>query len=571
MPSARSNRAAYFLIAPAIIILASPRSIRRFSPSRSASSTGIGASSSILLVCAITLDLFRSAEFWQVLYQTFVFAVVATALELVLGIGLAVVVDRLEFGASIIRTLLLTPLMVSGIIVALMSKIVLDPMLGIVNYVLTSLGLPPSPFFGTTATAMGTVIMVDAWWQTAFVFIIVLAGLQSLPQEPIEAARVDGAGGLQTFFRVKLPMLRPVLFTILIFRTIDTLKGLRYHLRHDRRRTADRDRSDADAGLSQSLQLSANERSHDRHGHLLRHRPGDQPRLYAPGRAHGRGLAAMVMHARRDQLERLLAYLISLAAILADAVSHRLAAERIVEDAARCLRHAAEADLRADRRSFSRPAGAARLRRSFHEFRVCHRRSASSSPLSSRFSLPTASTASVSAARSSSAFGCCWPTCCRSSSSSSRCMCFISASAGTTRHIGLALVYQVHSLPFAVWLIRSFFKEVPAELDDAARIDGCGHFKTLRHVYIPLAAPGISATAILTAIWIWNELTIALSLTFSDAQTITVAVASFRGYTSINWGQMAAASIVAIVPMLVFAVFAQKYIVKGLTLGSLKG
>ena len=79
-------------------------------------------------------------------------------------------------------------------------------------------------------------------------------------------------------------------------------------------------------------------------------------------------------------------------------------------------------------------------------------------------------------------------------------------------HIGLALVYQVHALPFAVWLIRSFFKEVPAELDDAARIDGCGHLKTLRHVYIPLAAPGISATAILSAIWIWNELTIALSL-----------------------------------------------------------
>ena len=138
-------------------------------------------------------------------------------------------------------------------------------------------------------------------------------------------------------------------------------------------------------------------------------------------------------------------------------------------------------------------------------------------------------------------------------------------------HIGLAFVYQVHSLPFAVWLIRSFFREVPGELDDASRIDGCNHFGSLRHVYIPMAAPGIAATAILTAIWIWNELTIALSLTFGEAQTITVAVASFRGYTSINWGGMAAASIVAIVPMLMFAVFAQKYIVKGLTLGSLKG
>ncbi len=138
-------------------------------------------------------------------------------------------------------------------------------------------------------------------------------------------------------------------------------------------------------------------------------------------------------------------------------------------------------------------------------------------------------------------------------------------------HFGLALVYQVHSLPFAVWLIRSFFKEVPSELEDSARIDGCGYLGTLRHVYLPLSAPGIAATAILTAIWIWNELTIALTLTFSKAQTITVAVASFRGYASIDWGPMTAASIVAIIPMLIFAVFAQRYIVKGLTLGSVKG
>lgn len=138
-------------------------------------------------------------------------------------------------------------------------------------------------------------------------------------------------------------------------------------------------------------------------------------------------------------------------------------------------------------------------------------------------------------------------------------------------HFGLALVYQVHSLPFAIWLIRSFFRDVPRELEDSARIDGCGYFGTLRHVYLPLTTPGIAATAILTAIWIWNELTIALALTFSRAQTITVAVASFRGYASIDWGPMTAASIVAVVPMLLFAVFAQKYIVKGLTLGSVKG
>lgn len=223
MPFRRQNYAYYF-IAPAVLILA----ITSLYPSIYSAALSLynwnWGNQFDFVGLRNYLDLFKSDEFWQVLRQTFVFAVSATAIEVLLGLGLAAAVDSLKFGAGIIRTLLLTPLMVSGIVVALMSKIVLDPMLGIVNYLLGLLGIPPSPFFGTTATAMPTVIMVDAWWQTAFVFIIVLAGLQSLPSEPIEAARVDGANSLQIFFRVKLPMLRPILFTVLIFRTIDTIK-----------------------------------------------------------------------------------------------------------------------------------------------------------------------------------------------------------------------------------------------------------------------------------------------------------------------------------------------------------
>jgi ABC-type glycerol-3-phosphate transport system permease component len=136
--------------------------------------------------------------------------------------------------------------------------------------------------------------------------------------------------------------------------------------------------------------------------------------------------------------------------------------------------------------------------------------------------------------------------------------------------LGLALVYQVFVLPFAIWLLRGFFEDVPAELEDAALIDGCSRFQTLRQIYIPLTAPGIAATAILIAIWIWNELTIALALTFDTAKTVTVAVAGFRGYASIDWGGMTAASIVSIIPMLIFAAIAQRYIVEGLTLGAVK-
>lgn len=136
--------------------------------------------------------------------------------------------------------------------------------------------------------------------------------------------------------------------------------------------------------------------------------------------------------------------------------------------------------------------------------------------------------------------------------------------------IGLALVYQVFVLPFVIWLMRGFLNDVPAELEDAARIDGCSRLQALIQIYLPLTAPGISATAILSAIWIWNEITIALALTFDTAKTVTVAAAGFRGYAAIDWGGMTAASIVSIVPMLLFAAFAQRYIVEGLTLGAVK-
>ena len=138
-------------------------------------------------------------------------------------------------------------------------------------------------------------------------------------------------------------------------------------------------------------------------------------------------------------------------------------------------------------------------------------------------------------------------------------------------HFGLALMYQVHVLPFSIWMLRSFLDEIPKDIDDAATMDGCNAFGTLYKIYLPLILPGITATAILNAIWIWNELTIALGLTFSNSQPITLGIASFRGYISIDWGGMTSGSIIAIIPMVIFALIAQKHIVKGLTLGSVKG
>ena len=138
-------------------------------------------------------------------------------------------------------------------------------------------------------------------------------------------------------------------------------------------------------------------------------------------------------------------------------------------------------------------------------------------------------------------------------------------------HIGMALIYQAHVVPFSIWMLRSFFADIPKALDEAAALEGCGSWRILFSIYIPSSLAGITATGVLNAIWVWNELAIALGLTFAKAQTVTVGVTSFRGYASIDWGAMAAASIAALAPMFILAFFTQRHIVKGLTLGSVKG
>ncbi|MEI8334168.1 MAG: carbohydrate ABC transporter permease [Chloroflexota bacterium] len=136
--------------------------------------------------------------------------------------------------------------------------------------------------------------------------------------------------------------------------------------------------------------------------------------------------------------------------------------------------------------------------------------------------------------------------------------------------LGLAIIYQVFAIPFAIWLIQSFLGEVPRELGDSARVDGASELQTLLKVYLPLAAPGLAATAILVGINMWNEVTIALSLTFDNARTVQIAVAGYRGYAAIRWQEMAAAAVMAVLPMVIFAGIAQRYIVKGLTFGAVK-
>ncbi len=137
---------------------------------------------------------------------------------------------------------------------------------------------------------------------------------------------------------------------------------------------------------------------------------------------------------------------------------------------------------------------------------------------------------------------------------------------------GLILPYVTLTLPLGIWIVASFFRELPAELEDAARVDGCGHLQTLFRVMLPLAAPGIFTAAILIFIYAWNEFLFALLImTQQDYQTLPVGIALFQGQYTLPWGEIAAASTIATVPLVILVFFFQKRIIRGLSAGAIKG
>ncbi|MEJ2697520.1 MAG: carbohydrate ABC transporter permease [Candidatus Sulfobium sp.] len=137
---------------------------------------------------------------------------------------------------------------------------------------------------------------------------------------------------------------------------------------------------------------------------------------------------------------------------------------------------------------------------------------------------------------------------------------------------GLVLPYVTLTLPLGIWITASFFRELPEELEAAARIDGCSHVQTLFRVIVPLAAPGVFTAALLVFIYAWNEFFFALLImTEKSYQTLPVGIALFQGQYTMPWGEIAAASTVATVPLVLLVFLFQRRIVRGLSAGAIKG
>ncbi|HEX6761182.1 MAG TPA: carbohydrate ABC transporter permease [Gaiellaceae bacterium] len=137
--------------------------------------------------------------------------------------------------------------------------------------------------------------------------------------------------------------------------------------------------------------------------------------------------------------------------------------------------------------------------------------------------------------------------------------------------LGLILIYTCLNTSFVIWMMQSFLEDIPRDIEEAAMVDGDSRLSALRRVVIPLAAPGLIATAIFAVIATYNEFIIALTLTSTpSAQTVPVGVSTLIGKIQIEWGPMAAAGVVGALPIVLFALLVQRHFVRGLTLGAVK-
>ena len=170
-------------------------------------------------------DLLVDPQFWNAAMNSAIMVASTVALQLVLGIALALFFNLQLTGSWIVRGILVLPMLITPIVVGVMWRALLNPDWGLVNWAIAAIGIKPPNWLGSTEWAMRTLILVDTWQWTPFVFVIVYARLQALPQDVFEAAQVDGAGYFSTLWHVTLPLLTPALLFAAIFRAVDGFRS----------------------------------------------------------------------------------------------------------------------------------------------------------------------------------------------------------------------------------------------------------------------------------------------------------------------------------------------------------
>jgi multiple sugar transport system permease protein len=163
-------------------------------------------------------------RFKNSVWITFYFTVLAVTVQTLLGVSMALAFNRQFWGRGLLRTLAILPMVATPVAIALIFVMMFHPTLGVMNYFVTLVGLAPFTWTYASQTVIPALVLVDTWQWTPLIMLIVLAGLAALPQDPYEAAMIDGASKWQMLWTITLPLLRPTIVTAVLFRLIDALK-----------------------------------------------------------------------------------------------------------------------------------------------------------------------------------------------------------------------------------------------------------------------------------------------------------------------------------------------------------
>ena len=170
------------------------------------------------------IEFLTDSEFWNTVRVSLEYTVLTVGIELVLGLAIAMLLQKRTRINNVVSILLLLPLMTAPAIAALMWKLMTNPNFGVLSYFVQLLGFSNFKWASDPSTALFTVVLVDVWVYTPFIMILLLAGLRSLPQQPFEAAALDGVPRRFVFFRITLPMLTPYIITAALFRMLDSIQ-----------------------------------------------------------------------------------------------------------------------------------------------------------------------------------------------------------------------------------------------------------------------------------------------------------------------------------------------------------
>ena len=427
--------------------------------------------------------LLGDGEWWNAVWNTLIFAASSVAIETVLGVVFALVMNARFRGRGLVRAAILVPWAIPLVVSGKMWAWMYNDLYGVINAALLGLGVIAQPvaWLADANLAMGAVIATDVWKTTPFMALLILAALQMVPKDVYEAARLDGVSPVVVFFRITLPLIRPVLLVAIIFRSLDALQDLRSHLRHDQQQPADRDHVDLRPPRTGRVR-----RRRLRLGGLgadLPHRRAVHPGLPAVRRPAAGGGRAMTRLAKAFGLYLLVVLIVGYTLFpFFWAVVSSLKSGSAIFDAAlipdqptlqNYLAIFAEQPFgRTILNSLIVGAGtvALSLLLAIGAAYALGRVSFRGRGLLLMVILAVSMFPQVAVL--SGMFE------------------LITALGLYDSHGALILSYLVFTLPFTAWVLTTFMRDLPRELEEAAMVDGAGPFTIVTRIFLPLDGPG---------------------------------------------------------------------------------